>query len=270
MAMRVGFLGAGNMASALSQGFVKAGLAKGEDTHFYDILPEKSRELADKVGGHVAKSIRPLMQSCDVIVLAVKPQNARELMPEVAPWAGPKHLFISILAGVPTTQLESQIGGEPRVVRVMPNTPSLVGLGASGVAKGTYASDADLETVLAFFRSVGVAEAVLENLIDAVTAISGSGPAYFMYLIEALIDAGVEMGLSPDAAKTLVLQTAAGASRLAMDSNEPPASLRAKVMSKGGTTEAGMNVLINGGFAQLIKQCAKAAAARGAELAKLA
>lgn len=267
---KIGFLGAGNMATALAQGFISGKLAKPEETYFYDVVSEKSRELAHRLGGHSAKTIRPLMQSCETIILAVKPQNARELLPEVAPWAGPKHLFISILAGTPTRKIEPHIGGQPRVVRVMPNTPALVGAGASAIARGSHATQADVEVALALFRSVGVAVEVEEAQIDAVTAISGSGPAYFFYLMEALMSAGEELGLDPEIARKLVLQTALGAATLADQSPDTPATLRANVTSKGGTTEAGIKVLSSGGFSELVLSCAKAAAERAEQLSKSA
>lgn len=268
-ALTIGFLGAGNMASALSRGFARSGLVAAGDIWFYDIVSEKAEELAARIGGQAARTIRPLMQACDTIILAVKPQNAAQLMPDVAPWAGPKHLFISILAGMPTARLQAQIGGEPRIIRVMPNTPALVGLGASGVARGDFASTDDLELALSLFRSAGVAVAVEESQIDAVTAISGSGPAYFFYLMEALMEAAAELGLEQDTARTLVLQTALGAATLAVDSPDSPATLRANVTSKGGTTEAGLKVLSDGDWAGLVRQCAQAAAKRAAKLAKM-
>ena len=270
MTTRLGFLGAGNMAAAMAEGFVKSGLADGKDTLFYDVLKDKAAELASRVGGKAARSIRELMQNCETIILAVKPQNARELLPDVAPWAGPKHLFISILAGVPTSSLEPQIGGEPRVIRVMPNTPALVGAGASALARGRFATPQDQELAIELFQALGVAVAVEETQLDAVTAISGSGPAYFFYMMESLINAAQGLGLDLETARDLVLQTAYGAGKLAIESADPPATLRQKVTSKGGTTEAGLRALSEGNFETLVRQCAEAAAARSAELAKLA
>ncbi len=267
---RIGFLGAGNMASALAAGFIKAGLAQPAELYLYDVIEEKSQKLSESLRAKAATSVRQVMQNCEVIVLAVKPQNAPELLPDVAPWAGPKHLFVSILAGVPTSSLEAQIGGQPRVIRVMPNTPSLVGLGASGVAPGQFATPEDMDLSLALFRSVGIAVAVEESQINAVTAISGSGPAYFFYLIEALVDAATDLGLATETAKALVLQTALGAGKLAVESPDAPAILRAKVTSKGGTTEAGLNQLMERGFAESVKACAAAAAQRAEELARIA
>jgi pyrroline-5-carboxylate reductase len=268
MTHRIGFLGAGNMATALAGGFIKAGLTGGEQTVLYDIVEEKSSALAQSLGARTARSVREVMQGSEVIILAVKPQNAEELMPEVAPWTGPRHLFVSILAGTPTAKLEAGLGNDPRVVRVMPNTPSLVGLGASGVARGKFATEADLELALELFRSVGVAVAVEEGQLDAVTGLSGSGPAYFYALIEALVEAGREAGLERETATALALQTALGAGKLACESEDSPAELRRKVTSKGGTTAAGLAVLDQGGFTDLVKRCVEAAVARSIELGK--
>jgi pyrroline-5-carboxylate reductase len=268
MANRIGFLGAGNMATALAGGFVKAGLAEGPGSAVYDILSEKSAALADSLGAQPAGSVGEVLERVDIIVLAVKPQNIGDLLPEIAPAAESRHLFISILAGTPCAKIEAGIGGAPRLVRVMPNTPALVGAGASALARGANATAEDLDLALELFQSVGVAVAVEERQLDAVTGLSGSGPAYFFHMIEALIDAGVKVGLDEGTAKSLALQTALGAARLASESDDSPAALREKVTSKGGTTAAGLAALAEGGFKDLIAKCVAAATARSAELGK--
>ncbi len=268
MSNRLGFLGAGNMAVALAGGFVKAGLAEGPETAVYDILGEKAAELAASLGAEPAGSAKEVLERAEIIVLAVKPQNIDELLPEIAPAAGPRHLFISILAGTPSAKIEAGIGGDPRVVRVMPNTPALVGAGASALARGAHATADDLELAVELFKSVGVAVAVEEPQLDAVTGLSGSGPAYFFLMVEALIEAGVKVGLDEDTAKSLAVQTALGASRLASESEDSPAVLRERVTSKGGTTAAGLAALAEGGYKELIAKCVEAATARSVELGK--
>jgi len=270
MSHRLGFLGAGNMATALAKGFVEASLAKGAETAIYDIVSEKSGALAASLGAKPARSVEETLKRADIIVLAVKPQNAAELLPVVAPAAEPRHLFISILAGTRTSRIESLIGGQPRVVRVMPNTPALIGAGASALARGRHATAEDLDTAVELFRAVGVAVKVEESQLDAVTGLSGSGPAYFFYLMEALVEAGCEAGLDRRTATALVLQTALGAGRLASESPDAPSVLREKVTSKGGTTAAGLAALKEGGFAELVMRCVKAAVARSVELGKSA
>ncbi|MCX7014886.1 MAG: pyrroline-5-carboxylate reductase [Candidatus Sumerlaeota bacterium] len=270
MGHRIGFLGAGNMATALAHGFVKAGLADGADLAIYDIVAEKSAQLAAAAGAKPAGSVAETLKRAETIVLAVKPQNAAELLPEVAPGAEPRHLFISILAGTPTRAIETRIGGSPRVVRVMPNTPALVAEGASALARGRWATAADLDTALELFRSVGIAVAVQEEQLDAVTGLSGSGPAYFFYLMEALIEGGCAAGLDRETATALTIQTALGAGKLARSSADGPAALREKVTSKGGTTAAGLAALREGGFEGLVKRCVAAAVARSKELGKAA
>lgn len=268
MSHRVGFLGAGNMAAALASGFVKSGLALGPETSIYDIVEEKAQSLAQSLGAEPAASVADVLGAADVIVLAVKPLNISELAAEIAPHVKSRHLFISILAGVDTSKIESLIGGAPRVVRAMPNTPALVGQSASALARGKHASPNDLRIGLELFGSVGDAIEVDEGQLDAVTGLSGSGPAYFFLMMEALIEAGRQQGLDPEMARRLVLQTALGAGQLAKEAGVSPLELRERVTSKGGTTAAGLGVLDEGGFKELVGRCVEAAVKRSEELGK--
>ncbi|TFG88728.1 MAG: hypothetical protein E4H18_01630 [Hyphomicrobiales bacterium] len=190
MSHRIGFLGAGNMGGALARGFIQAGLARGPETILYDIVDGKAAALAGEVGGRAAGSVRETLAKADAIVLAVKPQNLDEIAPEIALCAEPRHLFISILAGSPTAKIEKAIGGQPRVIRVMPNTPALVGLGASALARGSHASEADLALAVELFSSVGVAVAVEEAQLIRARSLPFFSPRAFRALpdLSAIVD----------------------------------------------------------------------------------
>lgn len=274
----IGFLGAGNMAEALIGGILGRCLARPEQVFISDIRPERLDELATRLGVQPAPSNRDLVRDCRTVVFAVKPQNVRDVCREIAPAASSapsasaassvssERLFISICAGVSTAFFESLLGGAARVLRVMPNTPALIGCGASALAPGRHADDHDLTAARLLFEAVGITIVVEESLLDAVTGLTGSGPAYVFYLIEALIEAGIEQGLDPRDSANMVMQMVWGAARLARESTRPPAELRKAVTSPGGTTAAGLDVLCEGDFAGLLKRCVARATERGREL----
>jgi pyrroline-5-carboxylate reductase len=203
------------------------------------------------------------------ILLAVKPQKMREVLEPLGPMVPKKALVVSIAAGVSTAQLEKLLPKGNPVVRVMPNTPSLLGVGMAGVAAGQRAKPAHVKTVLALFEGVGKAVAVPEGLMDLVTGISGSGPAYFFRMIEALCAAGVKGGLTEPQARLLAAQTALGAARMVLETGKAPAELRAQVTSPGGTTQAGLGEMERLGFASSVEAAVDAATRRGAELRQM-
>ncbi len=254
------------MAAALANGFINANLIRSSNIIFYDIITKKSTELSNNLKATSVTSVASALEYSDIIIFAVKPQDIKELLTQVAPEVKERHFFISILAGVTISFIESLIGGKPRVVRVIPNTPVLVGQGASALARGQYATANDLDVALILFRSSGIAIDVEENKLDAVTGLSGSGPAYFFYLMEAMIDAGCQAGLNREVATALTLQTAMGSVQLANESNDSLTKLREKVTSKDGTTAAGLSVMIDGNLADLIKSCINAGIERSKEL----
>ena len=192
---RIGFLGAGKMASALAKGWLTAGLTAADRLCASDPLPAARETFAKETGAFVTASNRDIMERCDVVVLAVKPQNMSGLLAEIQPNVTPKHLIVSIAAGITLGQLAAGLGADRRLIRVMPNTPCLVGASASAYAAGACATAADAQLVDRLLNSVGKAMAVPEKLLDAVTGLSGSGPAYVAVIIEALSDGGVRMGL---------------------------------------------------------------------------
>jgi len=262
----IGFIGGGNMATALVRGLLGSGrekecivVAEPDDT--------KRAALEKTFGVAVDASNVRVAKRAQMIVLAVKPQIIDQVLAEIGPVLGPGQTVVSIAAGIRLDRLESGLGGSARVVRAMPNTPSLVSRGAAVLCAGAHATDADLNAAHALFETVGQAHVVDdESLMDAVTALSGSGPAYVYRLAEALIEAGARCGLQPDLATALAFQTIAGAAEMMLQTGESPAKLRAAVSSPGGTTVAGLNKLEEMGFASAIVSAVEAAANRSREL----
>jgi pyrroline-5-carboxylate reductase len=266
----IGFVGSGNMAEALIKGIIDAGLYRPEYILISDIKAERLKLLAEKYKVVPAESNGELASKVDILVLSIKPQNMSEALNSIKDVVKPDTLFISIAAGVKVTNITAVVGDVP-VVRVMPNTPALIGEGASALFANEKAAPM-LDKALSIFSSVGEAVVVDdEGLIDAVTAVSGSGPAYYFLLMEEMIRAATELGLPEGVAKDLVLQTAKGAGLLAVEADkdgESPAQLRRKVTSPGGTTEAALKVLAEGRLGPLVAKAITAARDRSGELSK--
>lgn len=264
---KIGFIGAGQMARALARGFVAAGLAKPEQFVAYDPVAAAGESFAKEVGGaKLAHSNVEVAKQADVLFLATKPQS----MPAVFGELGGKltgKLVISIAAGITLAKLCEGLQAE-RVVRVMPNTPALVGKGASAYALGTGATSSDGELVGKLLGAVGRAYCVEEKLLDAVTGLSGSGPAFVYVIIEALSDGGVRMGLPRDVAAALAAQTVLGSAQMVLETGEHPAVLKDKVASPGGTTIAGLQALEQHGLRSALIAAVEAATKRSAELGK--
>ncbi len=241
----IGFLGAGNMAEALIKGVISAGLNKGEDVLISDVRAERLGYLVKEYGVQKASGNAELAGKVDILVLSVKPQNMADALEGIKSVVRAEGLVISIAAGVKVAQITAALG-DIAVVRVMPNTPALIGEGAGALFANEKAKPM-LGKAEAIFSAVGKVIVVDdEGLIDAVTAVSGSGPAYYFLLIEEMIKAAVEVGLDGEAAKDLVLQTAKGAALLAVEADkggESPSQLREKFTSPCGTTEAALKVL---------------------------
>lgn len=264
----IGFIGGGNMAQALLAGILKAELFQPDNILVSDVRSQRLDELKARYGIRTTTDNTELTQQADVIILSVKPQVMAEVLKGIAAGIKPDVLVISIAAGITTTSIRSKLG-DVQLIRVMPNTPALVGAGASGLFNANAAED-NLQTALDICESVGKAVVVdTEDLIDAVTAVSGSGPAYFFLLMEEMIKTACSLGLTQPQAETLVLQTAKGAALLAESARqqgETPAVLRQKVTSPGGTTEAALNVMKECGFAELLTKALTAARNRGRQL----
>lgn len=267
--LRVGFLGAGNMARAIAGGLVRAGLVRPEDIVASDVVPEALAGFAAAVPGAVAcQGNVELVQSANVVVFATKPYHVGDVCDEIRAAVSESKLVVSICAGVPTSLFEARVGDGVRVVRVMPNTPALVGLGSTAVSGGRWATADDVALVVRMFEGVGVAVAVDESLLDVVTGLSGSGPAYFFRFAEHLIEAGVELGLDEPTATILVRQLMHGAGKMGGESPMTLAALRQMVTTKGGTTEAGLRQLEEGDLSELVLDCVRAATRRSEEFSR--
>jgi pyrroline-5-carboxylate reductase len=262
----IAFLGGGNMAEALIRGLLAARLLPPQQVIVTDVRPERLDYLTRQFGIRALADNPAAAREADIVLLAVKPQQMIEVLKSIKSKISDSKLVISIAAGVPTARVERELGGKAHVVRVMPNTPALVGAGAAALCKGGYATNDDLETAEAILGAVGITVRTEERFLDAVTALSGSGPAYLFYVAEAMIQAGVEVGLTKEVAKKLAIQTVFGAGKLLKESGEDPAELRRKVTSPGGTTEAALKVMNERQLAGIFGEAIQAAARRSKEL----
>lgn len=264
----IGFLGGGNMAEAVIKGIIAAGVYKPENIFVSDIRTERLKLLVEKYNVTAVGENSELAGKVETLVLSVKPQNTANALASIKEALKPHTLVISIVAGIKIANI-CDVLGDIAVVRVMPNTPALIGEGASALFANDKAKPV-LEKAKTIFSSVGRAVVLAdEDLMDAVTAVSGSGPAYYFLLSEELIKAAIELGLGSEVAKELVLQTAKGAALLAACADKDgtsPSELRQKVTSPGGTTEAALKVLAEGKFGPLVAAAVKKARDRGREL----
>lgn len=262
---KIAFLGTGKIGEALLSGLLRAG------TDPADVLvtarrPERATELADRYGVATATNAEAA-KLADTLILAVKPQDMGTLLDELAEHVAADKLVVSAAAGIPTAWFEERLAPGTPVVRVMPNTPVLVDEGMSVISGGSHATEAHLARTEAIFRSVGKALRVPESQQDAATALSGSGPAYFYFLVEAMIDAGILLGLPRQVAHELIVQSAIGASVMLRDSGEHPVKLREAVTSPAGTTIAAIRELENHGVRAALLGALEAARDRSRELA---
>jgi pyrroline-5-carboxylate reductase len=266
----IGFVGSGNMAEALIKGIIAANIYTPENVFVSDIRLERLEFFAGKYGVTAIENNAELAKKVETIVLSIKPQNMTDALDSIKDTVDDVELVISIAAGIKVEKIAAVLG-DMAIIRVMPNTPALVGEGASALFANEKAKPL-LDYATEIFSAVGKAVVVEdEDLIDAVTAVSGSGPAYYFLLMEEMIKAGVNLGLPENVAKDLVLQTAKGAGLLAVEAdknNESPAELRRKVTSPGGTTEAALKVFSEGKISKLISAAITAARDRGRELSK--
>lgn len=264
--LTVGFIGAGQMARALASGFVAGGLVSAENIAAADPVGAAGEEFAKIVSGaRVMDSNAQVIDAADAIVLAVKPQSIAQVMSQLASCSKSGKLFMSIIGGTSLETLEAGLN-PARVVRVMPNTPCLVRSGASAYSLGSNATPADGELVGKLLGSVGIVFPVPESQLDAVTGLSGSGPAYVYTMIEALSDGGVRAGLPRATATALAAQTVFGAAQMVLSTGEHPGVLKDRVTSPGGTTIAGLQVLERHGVRSALIDAVEAATNRSCEL----
>lgn len=262
---RIGFIGAGNMAAALLRGLIRAGRVTPEQLRVSDIDPNKRDQTARAHGVGVGTN-EELAAWASVLILAVKPQTLPAALAECARSLRPDALVISVAAGVRCATIAKALPPSARLVRAMPNTPALVGAGATALAASPTATAADMALCRSLFDAVGRSVIVDETHMDAVTGLSGSGPAYVMLVIEALADGGVRAGLSRETAQLLATQTVLGSAQLLLDSGEHPAIWKDRVMSPGGTTSAGVEALEEGGLRHALIRAVRAATERSREL----
>ena len=264
--LKIGFLGAGKMSTALAKGFAQAGLVAAGDMIASDYLEAARSHFANEVGAKITSLNSDVLKSAQQIILAVKPDQVNDLLSEIRAGFTERHLLISIAAGVPLAKLEAGLPAGARVIRVMPNTPALVGASASAFALGKSAAPEDAQFVQQLFSSVGVAYQVKESLLDAVTGLSGSGPAYMFVIIEALSDGGVAAGLPREIATKLAAQTMLGSAKMVLETGQHPGALKDMVASPGGTTIEGLHELEKGQVRAALMNAVRAAAEKSKKL----
>jgi pyrroline-5-carboxylate reductase len=265
---RLVFIGGGNMAEALLRGILAANRMRPQDILATDVRQERLAHLETAYRIAVSSDNAAAARQAATVLLAVKPQHMDGVLAELKDAVGEGHLLVSIAAGIPTAAIAARFPHPVRVIRVMPNTPALVLEGVSALAGGSHATPRDLETARELFEAVGNVVIVDESLMDAVTGLSGSGPAYVFLIIEALADAGVKAGLPRDIALTLAAQTVRGAARLVLETGKHPGVLKDMVASPAGTTIAGLHALEQGGVRAALINAVEAAVRRAQELGR--
>ena len=258
----LGFIGAGKMATALAKGCLDAGVVSPTEVVASDAMEAARRDFEREVGARVMEGNLGVVRAARVVVLAVKPDQVVDVLAEVRPGLTDQHVVISIAAGIPLRVIEEELFEGAHVVRVMPNTPALIGAGAAAFARGQWATAEDAALTARIFSAVGLAFEVKEALLDAVTGLSGSGPAYAYVMIEALSDGGVAAGLPRDIATRLAAQTLLGAARMVLETGLHPGALKDMVTSPGGTTIEGLHELERAGVRGALMNAVRASAAK--------
>jgi pyrroline-5-carboxylate reductase len=262
----VGFIGGGNMAEAMIQGLLAAKTIVPSDCWVCDIIEDRLTHLKSKYGVMAVSDTPQVIRSSRAVILAVKPQNMEKALTALAPLWSKEKLLISIAAGVPISYIEGFFEKKPKVVRVMPNTPALVLAGISALAKNEAADEKDLALAESLFQAIGETVRVEESQLDAVTGLSGSGPAYVFSFLEGLIEGGLKMGLPRSVAQKLAVQTVLGAAQMARKMDWPISQLKEMVTSPGGTTIHGLHVMEKAGFHGILMEAVEAATRRSREL----
>ncbi|MDH4100715.1 MAG: pyrroline-5-carboxylate reductase [Nitrospirota bacterium] len=264
----IAFIGGGNMAEALVKGCLRAGLFEPAQITVADASADRLAYIGTQYGVKTTSDNGEACRSAAILVLSVKPQVMPHVLAEAKGSVGHKPLVVSVAAGVPIATIAAEFGQDARIIRAMPNTPALILEGAAAVAKGGGATAEDLSIAVKIFEAVGIAVVVDEKLMDAVTGLSGSGPAYIFTVIDALADGGVKMGLPRETALKLVAQTTLGAAKLILETGKHPGVLKEGVTSPGGTTIAGLHRLEDGGVRSALMGAVEAATLRSKELGK--
>jgi len=267
MTYELGILGAGNMAEAIVRGVLSAGKILADRIIAADVSPQRRELFETQLHVKTIDDNRTVAAQSQVLLLSVKPQMCKAVLEGIADVVNPDATIISIMAGISSSYIDSALGGKHhRVVRTMPNTPLLVGEGMAAIAAGRNATLVDMSKARELFESAASVIEVNEDQIDAVTAVSGSGPAYFFFLVEQMISAGVKLGLSAEQAHLLACKTAAGAAKMLVTSTDSPEELRRKVTSPGGTTHAAITTMQSMGLPETIEAALQACASRSRQL----
>jgi len=263
-----GFIGAGNMATAMIKGLIESGVYSKGRIGASDKDSSALKRMIGQFNVEPYGSNRDLVRQCSTIVLSVKPQNMKEVLDEVKDEIRDDHLIISIAAGIPLSMIHDILERDIPLIRVMPNTPALVQEGVSALAAGAFAAPEHMARARTIFDAVGDTVEVEETMMDAVTALSGSGPGYVFRMMECMVEAGIAVGLEKEISLKLVVQTFLGAAHLAKSSEHPLSRLREMVTSPGGTTEAGLGVFDKMGLEETVRKAVEAACNRSVELGK--
>jgi pyrroline-5-carboxylate reductase len=266
--LRPGFIGIGNMGGAFIRGYIAADAKNAAFVSAFDRDAERLSAFAAETGIAAASSIAALAERSDAIVLAVKPNNFEEALSALAAARAREQLVISMAAGVRIRYIAGFLGEEAKIIRIMPNTPAAVGAGMTAVSRNARVGDAEFERALGLFRSVGRAEPVDESLMDAVTGVSGSSPAYAYMFIEALANGAEAAGMDAEKARIFAAQAVLGAARMVLETGVDPVTLRQNVCSPGGTTIEAVNVLLQNGFADKVQDAMRACIEKSKALTK--
>jgi pyrroline-5-carboxylate reductase len=265
---KLGIIGCGNMGEVIARGIIHSDLLNGSQIYLYDINKTKSDYLRDSLNANVTDSLETLVNSCNAILLAVKPQDIEDVLKGIWHLLDSSKLVISIAAGVTIERIKKHLKEETRVVRVMPNIAALTNQGISALCYDIYVDEDDKDFAKKIFKSIGYVVEIEEEYMDAITAISGSGPAYFFYLTEILEKSAIEMGIAKDKARLLAIRTAFGSASLLKDSGLDAISLRKRVTSKGGTTEAAFQIFQNRRLGEILQEGIRKAKERAKELSE--
>jgi pyrroline-5-carboxylate reductase len=266
--MRLGFIGAGNMGGAIIKGYIAAGAGDAKTVTVFDKDAEKLSAFAAETGVAKAESIEALTRAADTVVLAVKPNNFEEVLPELAAAPATDRLVISMAAGVSIAYIAGFLGETAKIIRIMPNTPAMVGAGMTAVSRNARVDDAEFDRAIRLLRAVGRVEPVDESLMDAVTGVSGSSPAYAYMFIDALTKCAAENGMDEAQARTFAAQAVLGAAKMVLETGIDPLTLRQNVCSPGGTTIEAVNVLLRNGFENNIMEGMRACIEKSKRLTK--
>ncbi len=266
--MKLGFIGAGNMGGAILRGYLKSGKISPSDVYVCGKNLEKLESLSRELGINPCTEIGELVSRCDTVMLGVKPNLFPEIMPQVASAYKNEKVLVSMAAGITIESICSYVGSDARIVRVMPNTPAMVGEAMTSVSRNSNVEDEEFKTVFEIFKSIGKAEEVEEDLIHCVIGVSGSSPAYTYMYIDALADAAVKNGMEKDKAITFAAQAVLGAAKMVLETNIDPVQLRINVCSPGGTTIEAVNTLQEKSFSEIIEKGFQAAVDKSKSMSK--